>query len=84
MIEEKNKEIPILISPEQLSDQALAGIIENFILREGTDYGMVEISLEKKVDQIRRQIEKGDIKILFDQTSETVGLLTDRDYKKLI
>lgn len=84
MSEDKKKEMPIVIEPTQLSEQALAGIVENFILREGTDYGLVEVSYEKKAQQVRRQIEKGEIKIVFDQTSETVSLLTVRDYKRLI
>ena len=84
MSEDKKKEMPIVVSPEQLSEEALSGIIENFILREGTDYGMVEVSYEKKAQQVRRQIEKGDIKIIFDQTTESVSLLTATAYKKLM
>lgn len=84
MSEDQNKEIPIEISPSQLSPQALAGIIENFILREGTDYGSVEVPYEKKVQQIRRQIDTGKIRIIFDQFSETVSLLSDTEFHKLI
>ena len=83
MSELKFTEKPIEISPEQISEQALSGIIENFILREGTDYGIVEVSFEKKSEQIRKQIQKGDIKIVFDQTSETVSLLTSTDFRRL-
>lgn len=84
MSEHKNLESPIEILPEQLSEHALAGIVENFILREGTDYGLVEISYEKKAEQIRKQINKGEIKIVFDQSTETVSLLPTRDLKKLM
>ncbi len=82
MSDNKLTEIPIEISIDHLSEQAIAGIIENFILREGTDYGMVEVSYEKKAEQIRRQIVKGDIKIVFDQATESVSLLTSRDLKR--
>ena len=84
MSEHKNIEIPIEILPEQLSEPALTGIVENFILREGTDYGNIEVTYDKKADQIRRQITRGEIKIIFDQTSETVSLITVRDYKNLV
>ncbi|MBK7845334.1 MAG: YheU family protein [Bdellovibrionales bacterium] len=60
------------IQLEQLSDEAIAGIIENFILREGTDYGSVEVS-ERKSEQIRQQIDCGDMKIVFVQDSETIN-----------
>jgi uncharacterized protein YheU (UPF0270 family) len=82
MYKANETEIPIEISPEQISEAALAGIIENFILREGTDYGAIEVSFEKKAEQIRRQIEKGEVRIVFDQSSETVSLISDRDLKR--
>jgi uncharacterized protein YheU (UPF0270 family) len=75
MSSSKDPEIPIEISPQQLSSDALTGIIEHFILREGTDYGLVEVSFEKKIEQVRRQIERGEIQIMFDPESESVGLL---------
>jgi uncharacterized protein YheU (UPF0270 family) len=78
------QEVPIEITPEQISEEALNGIIEHFILREGTDYGAVEVSLEAKMRQVRKQIEKGDIKIVYDQSAETVSLLTARDFKNRI
>ena len=33
----------------QLSAEALRGIIENFVTRDSTDYGDIEISLETKI-----------------------------------
>ena len=76
-------EIPIEISPSQISTDALNGIIENFILREGTDYGIVEVEFEKKKNQIQRQIDHGDVKVVFDQTTETVSLITIHDFNRL-
>ncbi len=76
-------EIPIEITPSQLSSDALNGIIENFILREGTDYGVVEVDFDKKKSQIQKQIDRGDVKIVFDQSTETVSLLTATDFRKL-
>jgi uncharacterized protein YheU (UPF0270 family) len=84
MIQTKDTEKPIEVPATKLSEQALAGIIENFIVREGTDYGAVEISYEKKCEQIRRQIDRGDIKIIYDQSTDTISLITERDYKRLL
>lgn len=86
MNDERNQpqvEAPIEIAPNQLSPEALNGIIENFILREGTDYGAVEVEFDKKKSQILKQIDRGDVKIAFDQSTETVSLLTARDFLKL-
>ncbi len=84
MLSSKKTEIPIEIDPASLSSQALSGIIENFILREGTDYGANEVSYEKKAEQIGRQILKGTVKIVYDQTTETVSLLKEQDYRQLV
>lgn len=74
---------PIEIPLESLSVEAVNGVVENFILREGTDYGASEISYEAKARQVLRQIEKGDVKIAFDPNTETVTLLTQREWYKL-
>ncbi len=55
------------------------GLIEEFITRDGTDYGEQEIALEHKVKQIERQLAGGDVVIVFDPASESVSLLTRRD-----
>jgi uncharacterized protein YheU (UPF0270 family) len=78
-----SREAPIEVRLDQLSAEAVAGIIESFILREGTDYGLTEVPFEKKAEQLRRQIQKGEIRIIFDRNSETVSLVTDRDFKRL-
>lgn len=62
------------IPPDALDADVLRGIVREFVLREGTDYGAVEIELEVKIQQLLRQIEKGDIKIFFDASTETVTL----------
>jgi hypothetical protein len=49
-------------------------VIESFVLREGTDYGEREFSLEQKVAQVRTQLERGQARILFDPESNTVTL----------
>lgn len=44
------------------------------MLREGTDYGEREHSLEQKVAQVRAQLERGQARILFDPESNTVTI----------
>jgi uncharacterized protein YheU (UPF0270 family) len=81
---EKKSELPPLEIPlEQLSQDALHGIIESFILREGTDYGREEVHFETKYRQIQKQIEKGDAKIVFDPNTETVSLVTVNEWRNL-
>jgi uncharacterized protein YheU (UPF0270 family) len=75
-----------LLAPEQpevgvevpyalLKPETLEQLIKAFVLREGTDYGAVEASLDTKIKQIHRQLEKGDLKIVFDLSTETGSIV---------
>jgi len=64
-------EIPL----ELLSPEALAGVLESFVLREGTDYGAVELTFEQKVAQLRAAVERGEARIVFDPDTESVTVL---------
>jgi len=58
-----------------LSESALTALIESFVLREGTDYGDVERSHERKVDDVRRQLERREARIEFDPQTESVNIV---------
>jgi uncharacterized protein len=70
---------PIIIPPDTLSTDALQGIIEKFILREGTDYGEKEIEISRKIDSVKRQIDSGRAYIIFDPETETTTILAAHD-----
>jgi uncharacterized protein YheU (UPF0270 family) len=59
----------------ELSPDALRGVVEAFVLREGTDYGEREASFDSKVDQVLRQLECGDAHIRFDPVTESVDIV---------
>lgn len=65
----------VIIPPERLTMEALRGIVESFIVREGTDYGAQELSLNEKVEALLPQVVRGDVVIFFDEESESVNLL---------
>ncbi|NDG93414.1 MAG: YheU family protein [Gammaproteobacteria bacterium] len=54
-----------------LSPAALTGLVEAFVLQEGTDYGHSEYSLEEKVASVRTQLSSGKAYISFDPDTET-------------
>lgn len=53
----------------RLSPDALEGILEEFVSREGTDYGDYDYSLADKKEHVRAQLQRGDAIILFDPVS---------------
>ena len=69
---------PVVIPHGELSADALRGVLESFVLREGTDYGEREISLEQKVAQVLRQLERGEAQIVFDATLQSVDIVVSR------
>ena len=69
---------PIVIPHRDLSADALRGVLESFVLREGTDYGEREVSLDHKVAQVLRQLERGEAQIVFDATLESIDIVVSR------
>lgn len=60
---------------QNLSPEALNGLIESFVQREGTDYGAVEVSFAEKVQQVLVQIKQAKVLIVYDEETESVNLL---------
>ena len=70
---------PVSIPHAELSEDALRGVIESFVLREGTDYGEREFSLEQKVAHVLRQLQLGEARIIFDPATGSIDILRGRD-----
>jgi len=64
---------------DQLSSEALHGVLEEFVTRDGTDYGEIEVPLETKISQVLGQLKSGKAVIIFDQDSETCNILKGND-----
>lgn len=70
---------PIEVPVERLSREALLGLVDDFILREGTDYGHEEATIDAKRADVMRQIERGDVVVVFDPALESATLLKRDD-----
>lgn len=66
---------PVVVPHAELSADALRGVVEAFVLREGTDYGERAFSLEQKVAHVMRQLEKGEADVVFDPNTESVDIV---------
>ena len=66
---------PIRLAPDDLEPDTLRAVIESFVLREGTDYGVHETSLEDKVAQVLIQLRRGEAQITFDPATESVNIV---------
>ncbi len=60
---------------QQLSEDALQGLIEEYVTREGTDYGHGDHSLADKVATVHRQLQRGDAIIHYDYYMQTCNII---------
>jgi uncharacterized protein len=74
---------PILVPHTELVADVLRAVVESFVLREGTDYGEREYSLDEKVARVIRQLERGEAHIVFDPDTESVDIAVHRGVGKL-
>lgn len=73
---------PVPVPHTDLSADALRGVIDNFILREGTDYGDRTVPHEEKVAQVLLQLERGEARILFDPLDSSVTILPAATFRR--
>nr|WP_281175508.1 YheU family protein [Desulfobacter vibrioformis] len=57
----------------------LDSVVEEFVTRDGTDYGEVEVPLETKVAQVIAQLRSGKAVIVFDPRTESCTILNSDD-----
>ena len=69
---------------DRLSPEALRGVIEDFIAREGTDYGPRDVTWEGKVEDVLRQLQRQQAHLVFDPRTETTTILTVHEYRRLV
>ena len=81
--DDRERALPVVVPHSELSDDALRGVIESFVLREGTDYGERDVSHDDKIAQVMRLLERGEARILFDpiDSSVTVAVVKPGDPK---
>ncbi|MCF6257322.1 MAG: YheU family protein [Gammaproteobacteria bacterium] len=66
----------MIIPYQELSPDALQALVEEFVTRNGTDYGNCETSLAEKVRQVVQQLEKGEAVIVYDTAMESCNITT--------
>ncbi|MCM2312286.1 MAG: YheU family protein [Steroidobacteraceae bacterium] len=73
--DERDQQSPVAVPHTALSPEALRGVVESYVLREGTDYGERDVAFETKVAQVMRQLERGEARIMFDPVTQGVAIV---------
>ena len=67
--------VAVAVPYTELSVEALRGVVESFVLREGTDYGERDVSHEAKIVEVMRQLQRGEAEIRFDPSDSSVTIV---------
>jgi len=62
-----------------LQPATLRAVIEEFVTRDPTDYGERERALEEKVEDVMRQLRRGEAQVVFDPETGTVNIVVARE-----
>lgn len=71
----------MIVPWQSLPPDTLEAIIESFVLREGTDYGQQEKSLQQKVDDVKRLVKNGDAVLVWSELHESVNIMPRAQFK---
>lgn len=72
------REESIDVPHERLEPETLRSLIEEFVTRDGADWGDAGGTLEEKVGQVMQQLRSRKVKIVFELNSQTANIVVNR------
>ncbi len=73
---------PIIVPLDSLSEDTVRSLVAEFITREGTDYGRVEVSVPIQIERALRALRSGEVVIMYDPATETTTLIKSETLPK--
>lgn len=73
----------MIIPYHELSEEALQALVEDFVTRDGTDYGEVEMSMQEKSEYLLALLKKGDLLITYNEDMQSCGLVTKEEATRI-
>lgn len=70
----------MIIPWQDIAPETLDNILESVILREGTDYGVEELSLTQKKQRLFNQIRNGVAVIVWSELHESIDIKDKKDF----
>jgi uncharacterized protein YheU (UPF0270 family) len=67
---------PVEVPHEELPPDVLRRLVEEFVTRDGTDYGLVERTLDEKVALVMRQLERGEAAIEVQTKHDRIDIVS--------
>ncbi|MBF0750712.1 MULTISPECIES: YheU family protein [Pasteurellaceae] len=72
----------MIIPWQDLEPTTLDNIIESVVLREGTDYGVEELSLAQKKAQLLTKIRNGSAVVVWSELHESIDVKDKMEFLK--
>ena len=73
-VHEQGVEVPY----ERLDPETLRNVLQEFVTRDGADWGEVDGTLEEKIDLVMQQLRNRKVKVVFEMKSQTVNIIVCR------
>ncbi len=69
---------------QRLAADVLRALLEEYASRDGTDYGAREMSLEEKVAALEAQLQRSELRLLYEMESEQWDLVPQEQAAQLL
>ncbi|MBV6540909.1 YheU family protein [Ursidibacter maritimus] len=70
----------MIIPWQSLEERTLNNILDSFILREGTDYGVRELSLAEKRERLLAQLKSDQVVIVWSELHESLDIKDKKSF----
>lgn len=71
-------EAGIEVPYDRINPDTLRKIIQEFVTRDGADWGETGCTLEDKVEKVLQQLKSKKVKVVFDLASQTAKIVVCR------
>ena len=75
MSEESGEARYVEVPSDALPADTLRRLIEEFVTRDGTDYGATERHTDDKVAEVEGQLARGEARIVYDRETDTANIV---------
>ncbi len=72
------------VPPARLEPEVLQALLQEYVTRDGTDYGERELGLAEKEQALRQQLQEGVLLLLYDTETEAWDLLEREQARSLL
>lgn len=72
------------VPPARLAPDVYRALLEDYVTRDGTDYGARELDLPEKVARLQRQLQTGEVRLLYEAESGQWDLLPAVEAARLL